>query len=575
MSTTGIVLAGGSLAGKWLGPSFPLTHHPAELADGSGFALDHITNRLQKQPEIDSIIVVVDAPLPTFRPMRQSHLWQWLPIPAQASVLASLEVALESIASEQVLVQPITTLPPDPLPGGCWIGLGDQPLPQEDWSAVSAGSTDNPYFQSKNQAAQFQSNESHPFTGLIAAPCDLLRVLLSQRHKLFKSRVETDQDLISLAELLWSSDCARMVNIPWLDLGHRATASRRRLSRLTSRDFNTVTYYSQTDLIRKYSHDQQRLEQEALYFKVLPQSLRRFFPALITHQNNFLELEYVPFHSLAELFLHWKIGANSWKQLIKRLHGIRSALATEQAKQPVPIAKVDWLYSQKLEQRLQQLHERPPQLPVEHSWKCWWQNPWQLEVVSKVDPKQSSLISLPEPSIATTDLLRQLPGMELAQPLQRIHGDLCFNNILAEPLSGSIRLIDPRGERPDCANWPIGYGDPRYDLVKLLHSSRYLYDVVVNDLFELKITAPGQLQLRLDVPAHYSEVHRSVEQIMIADQLSSEEERLLTASLFFSMLPLHREDGERCLVFTAIGLMILSKQFDAVLIAGGQDPIDR
>ena len=47
--------------------------------------------------------------------------------------------------------------------------------------------------------------------------------------------------------------------------------------------------------------------------------------------------------------------------------------------------------------------------------------------------------------------------------------------------------------------------------------------------------------------------------------LLPEEERWLTSSLFVSMLPLHREDGDRCLAFIAIGLMILEAKFDAVL----------
>ena len=89
--------------------------------------------------------------------------------------------------------------------------------------------------------------------------------------------------------------------------------------------------------------------------------------------------------------------------------------------------------------------------------------------------------------------------------------------------------------------------------MKLLHSGRYLYDVVVNDLFQLTTTAPGQLKLTLDVPSHYQELQQAMERSGILQDLQPYEERWLTASLFFSMLPLHREDGHRCLAFIAIG----------------------
>jgi len=566
-SITALVLAGGSLAGKRLGPSPPLSAHPAELADGSGLALDHICQRLRHQPEVGCIRVVVDAPWCAMRPMRHQPHWQWLTIPPQANVLASLAVALEAVSSDQVLLQPITTLPPLSLPSGTWIGLGEHPLPREDWSGVSGITTDQIRFHPKRQSSDGQEPNSHPFTGLIAAPVALLRDLLAARRRQADGPAGADEDLLTLAEELWRLGLARLETMPWLDLGHRATASRRRLSRLTSRGFNSVSYCPSGDLIRKHSRDRQRLQQEAAYFQALPQPLQRFFPACVSQQNDALELEYVPFPSLAELFLHWRIGANGWNQLMQRLAAIRTALAEEATPHPPLQASVAWLYSRKLQQRLQQWNAQPAPLPGSWRWADWWSTPWQLELLPATPHGSGSIhrLQLPAPAQAAAALFQELPALEGARPLQRIHGDLCFNNILAEPLSGSIRLIDPRGEQPPGATWPIGFGDGRYDQVKLLHSGRYLYDVVVNDLFELELLAPGELRLRLDVPGHYAEVQRAIEESGLLARLTPQEERCFTASLFFSMLPLHREDGERCVVFLAIGLMILSNSFAAVL----------
>ena len=45
--------------------------------------------------------------------------------------------------------------------------------------------------------------------------------------------------------------------------------------------------------------------------------------------------------------------------------------------------------------------------------------------------------------------MARLQDFELNQQLYITHGDLCFNNVLADPIHHLIKLIDPRGEMPD------------------------------------------------------------------------------------------------------------------------------
>jgi len=333
-------------------------------------------------------------------------------------------------------------------------------------------------------------------------------------------------------------------------------------------------YEPDGDLIRKGSSNRERLQQEHLYLTQLPLSVRRYFPALVSPElkqdpvNGLsMELDYVPFPNLAELFLHWRIGINSWVQIARRLALISSALQQSQENTNTHHqSNLCWLYSEKLRQRLEQLTIDPPdsRRDIGLSWPTFWRNVLRLELRSAQDTIR---LTLPSPKQCCNVLLKELPSHESTRPLSRIHGDLCFNNILAEPLSGSLRLIDPRGERPPGAHWPVGYGDSRYDLVKLLHSSRYLYDVVVNGLFHLEST-DNTLRLQLDVPAQHAIADRAIREHLIQNQLTAEEERLLTASLFFSMLPLHRSQPRHCLVFACIGVLIMERCFDIVLSQG-------
>ena len=76
-----------------------------------------------------------------------------------------------------------------------------------------------------------------------------------------------------------------------------------------------------------------------------------------------------------------------------------------------------------------------------------------------------------------------LKKIEKQRPLSFGHGDLCFNNILIEPISGSIKLIDPKADSVE--NNKVGFVDPFYDLAKLNHSFKCFYDSIVNNMFSM------------------------------------------------------------------------------------------
>ena len=565
---TVLILAGGSLQDKQLGPAPALSSNPADLADGSGLARARLHQHFQSIPGL-RLRLLRDRNQPPLRPHRCDPQLPPLLIDGQASVIGSLRAALPLIDTPWLLLQPITSLPMLQPEQRCSIELGDQAMPRENWSGVADPKSPTPLFRSRNQPPAHDERPCHPFSGVICAPTSLLRALLPSEGT----------DLLVLAEQLWQSGEACFRFAPWRDLGHKATYSLSRLSRLSSRSFNDVHYDADNDLIRKCSSDQQRLSHEHRYLTSLPPHLRRYFPALIGSELNgdspsgvYLELDYIPFPNLAELFLHWRIGPNAWDLIAKRLAKIRSALLQDTPPEPTPApAAVRWLYSQKLQQRLHELASCPPNSAAVLdglSWATFWRQPLILQLRNRTGEPHGESIQLPSPERASNSLTKALHALEAKRTLQRIHGDLCFNNILAEPVSGSIRLIDPRGETPAQSTWPVGFGDPRYDLVKLLHSSRYLYDVVCNGLFQLQSTT-NRLELQLDVPVQYAEVDRAFQQHLFTDQLTPEEERCLTASLFLSMLPLHSSEPLHCVVFSCIGVLILEDRFHCVLEAGG------
>jgi len=140
-----------------------------------------------------------------------------------------------------------------------------------------------------------------------------------------------------------------------------------------------------------------------------------------------------------------------------------------------------------------------------------------------------------------------------------MHGDFCFNNILFDTFSNTIKLIDPRGSFGEKCQGI--YGDRKYDLAKLMHSSIGHYDYIVNNLFQ--------------VDEHNNSFNYSFplrENQSILDKLSYELMRKLDAKandilfivglLFLSMCPLHNDNPRRQRLMYAHGLFYINKYID-------------
>ena len=105
-----IILAGGTLDRKIIGPSPPLNKHPVALVDGSGYALTQTTKQLRRIPEISSIYVVIDTPKEIVPPMASADHWEWIIVEPQDSVIGTLSEALQKIKNQNLIIIPITPL---------------------------------------------------------------------------------------------------------------------------------------------------------------------------------------------------------------------------------------------------------------------------------------------------------------------------------------------------------------------------------------------------------------------------------------------------------------------------------
>ncbi len=125
------------------------------------------------------------------------------------------------------------------------------------------------------------------------------------------------------------------------------------------------------------------------------------------------------------------------------------------------------------------------------------------------------------------------------------HGDLCFSNILFDKNTSAIKFIDPKGFN---TNINETFRTFYYDLAKLSHSFIGLYDLIIYDLVDIQVDAKGDISLQYQIDPAYRELLRTkFEQFIKALKLDYNLVRLIEASLFMSMIPLHQDIPKKML----------------------------
>jgi hypothetical protein len=252
-------------------------------------------------------------------------------------------------------------------------------------------------------------------------------------------------------------------------------------------------------------------------------------------------MEFYPYRTLSEYFVYFGFPVSVWRTVLGEILAIHGEFAAITRPPPAPQAIADY-HLGKLKQRMGELDPKSEIARLTGMER--------VEVNGK--QRRGWLCCY-------NDILARMRAMSETATNAVIHGDLCFSNILYDPQTGLLKLIDPRGEflEPGC------YGDPRYDLAKLLHSFHGGYDFVVHDMYGLRQTGENQFAFRLfrtpDAERTSSELVQWFKGKVGAE---FEELVLLEALLFLTMLPLHHDHPKRQIAFYLTGINLLSELFD-------------
>ena len=137
-----------------------------------------------------------------------------------------------------------------------------------------------------------------------------------------------------------------------------------------------------------------------------------------------------------------------------------------------------------------------------------------------------------------------------------MHGDFCFNNILYEPYTSTLKLIDPRGSF-DTSNNSI-YGDQKYDFAKLSHSAVHYYDYLIAGKYNF-FKYKNSFNYNFLEKDNYKLISEECNNQIKANGYKIADIDFLVGILFLSMTPLHSEDKLRQKVMFLHGISILNK----------------
>lgn len=317
---------------------------------------------------------------------------------------------------------------------------------------------------------------------------------------------------------------------------------------VTSRCFNYISIDHHKGIVTKKSTEVKKLQQEIDFYRKLPEELKIYFPRFFDFSTSVeyakYSLEYYPYKSLSQYFVYYVLPIQDWNNIFDHLLSIHSSFldfpALAKDAQLIDEKKLCNFYTQKLENRIKEI-------PSDSMLNDILSAP-ALTLNGKKLKGFNSLF---------TWLLEEIKRITKNVGLGFLHGDLCFSNILYEPSSSIIRLIDPRGE---FLGW-VNQGDPRYDLAKILHSVHGKYDFIINDLFVLEQEGDNYT---LQIPK--SEYLTKIE-LMLINKISSRTKyevsdlMILESLLFITMLPLHYDKPNRQIAFLLTGLKLLNEVY--------------
>ena len=358
------------------------------------------------------------------------------------------------------------------------------------------------------------------------------------------SNVQSDMDTFYQAIFTYSQEYPFTIlhSQNWFDVGHSDNYSKATTS-VAARSFNSIEIDEQRGILKKRSENKEKLVNEIRWYLRIPNKLQYLLPRVYDYSldltDPYVSMEYYGYHTLHESLVFGDLPLVKWQAIFQKL----LFAINDMGKFTVTGERIQFeaalrdIYLQKTFDRLDMMRNEPDF----HSF---------FENTIIINGKEYR--SLNEYLKMLPQLIEKLVVYTFTGQFNIIHGDLCFANILIEDTYDFIRVIDPRGK---FGTFDI-YGDGRYELAKLMHTLEGKYDFIIEDMFDIDVignTIEYHVHKQIDnITNVFLDVFReSIDNIQAV--------RLIEATLFLSMIPLHSDYKQRQFAMLATGVMLLEQ----------------
>ena len=535
MKISVVIPAAGSIAGKFtsLRPQFSSAGlFPVNSKSLLSYSLDFYC----QQKDVDVIVIANSKDEQTLKTELPLYKFELVTVDNTKSIIETLQVFLQKKTSlhEDVLISVVTTIPSElPSPGS--IVLSDRQELCHFYSAVADIDNGKPKFFHRGSGADYFG---YPFTGIIRTQLSDLRTALPAC---------TSNDLLEVAEKIYNIGKLSFKKTEWIDCGHEVNYTEAKARLLSSRSFNSLSVEMISGILEKKSTNIKKFIDETKYVDMLPADLKIFFPRVIeelqtskTHAS--IKMDYFSYPNIAELQLYREIEEVQWHRIFEAFEFVLKKFSSYKGN----ISKKDF-FDFYLGKTLKREADNEK-----------WITDNQLGFLLT-----DEMVINGQKCLSFKTLLKQtetiIENLFNENDFGVMHGDFCFNNILYDSYSGTIRLIDPRGSFGE--SLPGIYGDIKYDLAKLLHSSVYCYDYIVNDLCHFEENG-NNIDYTFNLRPNHQLLTSLSFELVKKMRFDPATITILVALLFISMCPLHADSLRRQKLMYVHGLYLLNKSLN-------------
>lgn len=310
-----------------------------------------------------------------------------------------------------------------------------------------------------------------------------------------------------------------------------------------TRDYNSIVLNGGKGTITKTSSEI-RLQNESNYYLQIPSKVANYFPRYISYSEETeysLELEYLPFENLGNLWLNSKLDDTLWSNVCKYLEQAISVFGDIPYRHENPSLLREKMFVDKTEKEYRSLVTN-------------------FSFFSKLDSFDHVIVNSKKFKNFKTlwkQFLKQYVLEECCGDncLSFMHGDLCFSNILCgydEAKNVVLKFIDPRGSfgEEGCL------GDVYYDLAKLMHSVDGKYECFIYDKFDLSTDTPDSFSLSFNT--ELKEISPLFSKYLYANH-DETKIKVIQGLIFIGMCARHYDSHERQVAMYLTGLRILNE----------------